>query len=443
MINKLFFSFVFIAINLVVVQVSFCHAADDNLAIPQATSQEELVPDHEIQYEEALSPDWKANWDLARSLYRDNKYSEALVQYEILFTQKENIHEARWEYVSILMYLKRWENAKGELEKLLATEPESIRYRLAMAKVCLELGNFDSAVAIYSQLHGLPISEDEKVMVLKGLVNAYELLGQKAEAAVLLGQLITLKPQDYALQLKQAALELELDNIDRAKELCNKLELSQPRDVAVLSLQARVEERLNNNDNAATYWQKIIGLDPDNTEAHHHLYLYYFANSNWSMSFNHLEQLIRSTPSDVVLLGQAADLNMRLGRIDRALEYYEFGLAVDPLNKDIVEGKNRAQKILAKDLLALVENEGGKKLWQDLVKVAPDCVGVYREIAQLLREQGKVDELIEVLKLLNKKVPDDHQIYEKLASLLEHRGLVDELSALQASRAGLKKPDSK
>jgi tetratricopeptide (TPR) repeat protein len=441
-IDKLFFSFFSLIINLVIVQVSLCHAEDINTGAPQTKVQDKLVPGHEIKYEETLSPDWKVNWDLARSLYRDKKYPEALVQYEILFTQKENIDEARWEYVTILMHLRRWDNAKGELEKLLATEPESISYRLAMAKVCMETGNLDGAVALYSQLHGQSISEAEKIPVLKGLVKAYELRGQKAEAAVLLGQLVSLDPEDFALQLKQATLELELDNVIKAKELCNKLELLRPQDVAVLSLQAVLEDRLNSRNSAATYWQKVIGLDPDNAEAHSHLSTYYFDNGNWAMSFNHLEPLIKLTPNDVDLLRRAADLNMRLDRIDRALAYYEYGLAVDPLNKNIVEGKGRAEKILAEDLLALVENEGGNKLWQDVVQVAPDCVGVYREIANLLRDKGKNDALIEVLTLLNKQVPGDPQVSEELASLLEQQGHVNELSDLQTSRFGMDKPES-
>jgi len=436
--GKLFISFFSSVISFAVVIVVSSYAGDVDTRIALAKAQDKLVPDHEIQYEETLSPDWKVNWDLARSLYREKKYPEALVLYEILFTQKENIDEARWEYVTILIYLNRWDNAKSELEKLLATEPESITYRLAMGQVSLEKGNLDGAIAIYSQLHGQLLSNAEKVMVLKGLAKGYELRGQIAEAAVLLQQLISLEPQDIVLQLKQAELELKLGNFIRAQAICYKLEQSWPQEVAVLSLCARVEESLGKSDVASTYWQKIIAFDPDNAEAHEHLYSFYFENKNWAMSFNHLECLIKMTPNDVVLLERAADLNMRLGRVDHALQYYEYGLVVDPLNKNFIEGKSRAQKILAKDLLVLVKNDGGNKLWQDLVQVAPDSVGVYREIAQLLRDQGQVNELIEVLTLLAKQAPDDQQIYEELVSLLKKQGYMDRLSALQASRSDLK-----
>lgn len=443
MTGKLFFSILLAILNLGVVQVLLCHADDPAAVSVQATVQDTLVPNHEIKYQETHSPDWKTNWDIARSLYRDKRYPEALVQYEMLFAQKENIDEARWEYVSILLFLKRWDNAKVELEKLLATEPESTRYRLAMATVNRETGNLENAVALYVELLGQAISETDTIMVLEGLLRTREALGQKEEAATLLGQLIFLKPHDLSLLLRQAALELELGNVAGAKELCSRFDQSaSQQDVAALALHARIEEKLHNSDTAAAYWQQVITLDPDNTEAHQQLYRYYFANSNWAMSFNHLEPLVKKAPNDVLLLARAAELNLRMGRVDRALKYYEYGLAVDPLNRDIAEGKKRAQKILAQDMLVLVENDGGKKLWQDLVNVAPDCAGIYREMANLLREQGKVNELIEVLILLNKQMPGDQLIYDELATLLEQQGHLEELSALRGTGSGNKNSDS-
>ena len=182
-------------------------------------------------------------------------------------------------------------------------------------------------------------------------------------------------------------------------------------------------------------------VDPENTDAHEHLYAYYYGIGYWPQSYSHLEPLIRITPNDISLLERAADLNMKMDRIDRALQYYEYGLAVDPVNGKLITGKERAQKKLAADLLSLVENDGGKKLWQDLVRVAPDCAGVYREIAILLREKGKVDELIEVLTLLNKQDPDDQLIYEELAALLEQQGMSDQLSALREGRGGISDAD--
>jgi len=391
------------------------------------------VPHQNIEYEGKLSPDWKASWDLARSLYRDEKYAEALVQYEILFSQKDNIEEARWEYASILLYLERWENAKAVLEKLLATEPESVRYLIAMARVNMATGDVDKAVAIYSRLREEPIQEKDLVMVLEGLVKAYETQeGKVGETAVLLEQLAFLTPEDNDLQIRLASVQLDLGNIVRAEEIGRKLKKEMPENIAVISLLAKVAEMSNREADAAELWRQVVGHDQDSAEANGWLYNYYLRKGNWAESFRHLEPLIRKTPNDVNLLLRAADLNMRMDRIDRALEYYEYCLALQPLNRSIAEDKKTAQRMMAEDLLVLVESENGSKLWQDIDRIIPDSVGVLHEIADLLRDQGKIDKLIEVLFVLNRKQPHNTNVYEELVSLLEQQGYVDELNALRS-----------
>jgi tetratricopeptide (TPR) repeat protein len=400
------------------------------IAAPENPNDKPL-PDREIKYEEKFSPEWKENWDLARELYRDEKYSEALVQYEILFTQKANIDEARWEYLTILLHIERWENAKTALEKLLTAEPASIRYRIAMAKVCMEIGDLDKAVEIYSQLLNSPVSEPEKKQILNGLIQTFELQGKTGNILVPLKELVKLDSDNHQLQLKLATFELANGNITRAQELSSLLEQVNPLDVSILSLQAEIKEAQNKKDEAATYWQKVIGLDPDSVNAHKHLYEFYREIDNPAMSFKHLEQLIRIEPNNIDFLMGAAELNIQLGRLDRTLEYYEFALAVDPANPEVLKAKIAAQKILAQDLLSLIENDVEKKIWQDLDKVAPDSIGVYREVANLLREQKKIDELINVLKLLYTKVPGDVQVKQELVLLLQQQGRIDDLTALK------------
>lgn len=429
--NKLFVVHIFILMNIFFLQVPFCLADEDSSLDSSRVVAKELVPGDQVHYEESLSPDWKANWDLARSLYREKKYPEALVQYEILFSQKENIDEARWEYASLLMHMERWEKAKTELEKLLAVEPEGIRYRMALAKVYVQLGNLENAVTVYEKLLELPELKEGKIEMLENLAAIYQSQGKKEAALRMLEQLRTLRPDDSNLLLEQALLELELNNISRARELCSMLEQDRPRDIQILTLQAEIEERANNAEKAAECWEKISILDPDNLEAHRRLYAYYLSREDWAKSFIHLEHLIKATPNDSDLLTAAAELNMHLDRLDRALRYYEYALAVDPADQHIIAGKKQAQRILAKDLLPLVENEEGERIWQDLAKVAPDWVGVYSEIATLLRNKGNTDKLVEILILLNRHEPGDQKIYQELMALLEQQGRLDELPALQ------------
>lgn len=392
------------------------------------------IPDHVIRYEENLSPLWKSTWDLARQLYRDEKYREALVQYEILLARKENIDEARWEYATILIYLGRWRQAAEQLEQLVAVDPENKKYLFDLAAVRLETGQADKAVRLYGQLCERAADDPEKESAMEGLVRSLELLGDKEAMLPLLEQLVAKKPHDQKLQKRQAALLMEMGHLDNAAAVLEKLERHWPDDAAVLSMKASLFEKSGYLDHAAVYWQKLTVLDPDNMNAHQALQHYYDQKENWKMSLRHLEAMLKKTPNSAELLERAAELNMKIGRIDDALIYYDYSLAVRPGNTSVQNKKKEAQKMLANDLLVLVENDGGRKLWQDLVQVTTDRPGIYREIAELLRRKGQTDELIDVLTLLYHENPQDEHTYRELTVLLQKNCRGEELSELLNKR---------
>lgn len=133
--------------------------------VPEASS---LVPDRDIQYQGSHIPQWKKIWDQARSFSRQEKYEQALVQYELLFLQKENITEAIWEYVSILLHLQRWQQANLHLPNLISRESENRGYLLAQARVYMETGQIDRAVDMYGNLYArMPDSADAIEALIK------------------------------------------------------------------------------------------------------------------------------------------------------------------------------------------------------------------------------------------------------------------------------------
>ncbi len=407
------------------------------------------VPDHDVQCENnKLAPDWKLIWDQARQLAREKKYREALVQYELLFGRKENIDEARWEYTTILLHLERWRQAETQLEMLTAHEPDNKSYLFALAQVSLSMGNVERAVKLYGQLYGQTPGSPEAVPALEGLIRALERQGQDEALLPLVEQLILRKPDDLNLQKKLARLSIKLNRTGKAGDLLQKLRQSSPNDPEVLLLSARLQEKLGHVRQAAAFWRRLVVLEPGNREGRRRLMLYYRSRGNGAMELKQIEALLSKRPDDTGLLDRGAKLNMELGRADRALEYYDCSLALKPDDKAIVRMMHEARKTLARDLLALVENNGSRMLWQDLVKVTADRPGVYRAIAGLLREQGKVAELIDVLTIIHQEDPADKQAGGELADLLEKQGRVDEARLLRkemnrTGETGAKKPGSR
>ena len=392
------------------------------------------IPDHEVKYEDKLSPAWKGTWDMARHLYREGKYREALVQYEILLAQKENVAEARWEYVSILLGLERWQQAGQQLELLLAFDPENLQYQMAAARVYLESGHGDKAAGLYRQLYDSAPEGPESTQALEGLVRALQSGGAVGDLVPLMKQLVVRKPADTELQRELAGLLLEVGSFAEARAILNRLEQRGSEDATVDDLQARVNTRAGDQDEAARYWRKLVDHDRDNLEANRWLQAYYAEKNDWPKSLKHLESVMRFTPSDPVLLEQAASINMKLGRVDTALHFYEDCLALKPEDLNLRNRKRDAQRIMARNLLPLVENGSSQKLWQDLAEVTADRAGVFREIATLLREKGQTEELVAVLALLYREDPKDLPAYQELVSLLANGGRDDELQNLQRQR---------
>jgi tetratricopeptide (TPR) repeat protein len=394
----------------------------------------EDVPDHEVKYEGDFTPEWKANWDLARELYRENKYREAMVQYELLLGQKESVDEARWEYATLLIREKRWQQAGEQLDRLLANDPLNLDYGFARAEVYLNSGSIEAAVEMYRNLASRTAETSGTIRALEGLIHSLRQQGNPEEVLFYQEVLMALKPGVPELQMEFAEMALDAGRLQKARKVLDTLEEKLPDNSEVLRLQAELQHELGNMDAEAAYRQKLVSLHPDNPDNHAMLYAYYRERENWAMSLKHLEIMLRENPADTEGIEMAAELNMKLGRIDRALEYYESLLALQPNNESVLRKKTKAQMKLAEDLVILVEHDGGQKLWQDLVKVTSDRAGVYRQIASLLRENGNTEELVEVMTLICSEDPYDRKTFTELAALLKESGREDELRTLRAER---------
>ena len=173
---------------------------------------------------------------------------------------------------------------------------------------------------------------------------------------------------------------------------------------------------------AASYWQQVLGLQGECREAHEQLIGYYHWLENPAMELKHIETLLLILPDDSNLLERAGRLHLALGRPDRALEYYGVLLSRQPGNRVINQLKQQALREFAGKLLILVENNGPSMLWQDLAQVTTDHAGVYLAMADMLREQGRRNKLIEVLLVIHHEIPGDAGIRNELAALLKKQG---------------------
>ena len=273
------------------------------------------VPGHFISYQDDLAPEWKKIWDQARSLYKQKKFRKAQVQYELLLAKKDNVDQARWEYVSTLICLEQWQKAEAELGLLISHDPDRAEYQLAGAEIVLGSADFSTAVKAYALLYEQCIvsgCNDDKDRILTGYIAALEGLGRIEVLSPLIEQLIRLRPDDYALQKRSADIAIKNGQPHRALAILRTLVQSNQEDPEVLQSLARIQMFLENRMEAASYWQQVVGLHGECREAHEQLIDYYHWLDNPAMELKHVETLLSIMPDDSNLLEQAGRLHLAL-----------------------------------------------------------------------------------------------------------------------------------
>lgn len=389
------------------------------------------VPDRDIQYKDNKRlPRWKLEWDQARALYRQGKTGQALVQYELLLQQKSTLDEARWEYAGLLIQKKRWKQAGIELDTLLAHDPDNREYLLARAGVSLKQGHAERAVKQFGQLYEGSPSGDDALEALTGLIAALDLLGNLEAQLPLLEQLLLRKPGDLSLLKRTGEIALELGQPEKTIRVLGKSLEEHPDDADLLRLAAGAEEMLGNREQAAACRQRLVSVKPDDVQAHQWLALYAQEKGDYAKALHHVEFLLKRDPGNVDLLLRAAHLQEGIGQPGRALDSLSLYLDIVPGDKKVFKERTRIRKMLATDLETLVENRKARQLWKDLSRITGDREGVFRQMADRLRQQGKQVELTDVLLVLYQQHPDDLQLYNELVGLMEAQGRYYEIEKL-------------
>jgi len=375
-------------------------------------------PAHIINYRDDLAPDWKKTWDRARMLFVGNQYEKSLEQYRLLLEKKKNIDQARWEYISVLICLKKWQKAAVELSQLINNGPENQTYELARAEIALGLKDYKSAAKLFAHLYAASDKKSsckaENIKLLKGYVVSLKALGEYSTLLPFIEELVRLQPADLAMQKSLVEVALQNDLPQKALFILKQLARQAPGDVQIFQTMASLYQARGNTEMASTCWQQVIGIDPDNIEANTYLIDYYAQADNPSMQLKHVEHLLSISPNNRMLILQAADLYRVLHRSDKALDYYNQILTQEPGNSDILSIKNSLVPEVVEQLLALINGGSSVSLWQELVRAPADKKDIYKSMAEILRVKGKKKQLLEVLIALQQVDPVDMNIPKEI-----------------------------
>ena len=448
----------------------------ESFSQPIPVTPHNLLPEQNIEVVGKQLPQWKTVWDEARKNALHGDFEEAVRLYRSLLVMKSNLEEARWELASLLMYLKRWDEASVPLEFLIGSEPENALYVRSLGKAMWEMEQYDRAVDLFKKIY---LSNPTDQMALAGLVEGLTKLGRKSEALPYLEQLSRQEPSNRGVRRYLAFLFFDEGNYEKARPHLTILARSEEAEADVLYKTAKTYQRLGLEQQASIYWERFVAREPENIEAHQFLAQYYEKDGQSDRALSHLQVALENNSDDVASFALYGEIYEQAGDHDKALLYYEKYLekfpedlnvkrrlvgitaatgrkketitsldqyfATDsetksaklkksilqyeaagryqdaiPLYRQLIElspGDPEILAALANDLLVIGENEGKISMVKYLSDIAPDNIAIYRSMAELFRRLKRDEELLVILLKVHELDPGDNAIIQELAIL--------------------------
>lgn len=382
-------------------------------------------------------PAWKILWDDAREFVHRRDYILAAKTYAELLKLKPLVEEIRWEYCNVLVELNDWISASELIENLLETDDSRDDYLLLAGKISVENKEYKRAVEYYSRVYDADPTGPLSITALKGLIDGLEGFGKKDAAFPLMERLYQRTPNDKELLQKLAGTAQDLGDLAKAKEYYAALVGQFSTDESTLMRASSAFEKSGAEKDALAIWEKYLEKHPGYIPFHKKIADYYMLIGKSRSALPHILYMIeKGVEDDDILLVAGRILLHDEGRPDKALQYLEQYVEKHP--EDIATGFEiqKIRTLLAEDFISIVENDGVRMLWDDLVKITPNREAIYLKIAEKLEQKGRWKDLLKILLVIHQNHPDDQDNMFKIARIYFRLGDYQESLDFQQKMTG-------
>jgi tetratricopeptide (TPR) repeat protein len=173
--------------------------------------------------------------------------------------------------------------------------------------------------------------QPETLEILYNLGQAYLRAGEYAKAELVLNRALKLKPDSpEALYLLAQVYQQQNRSVDALDLLVRAHKLA-PQDTDIILLLARVSMSQNYYEDAIPLLESGVKIDPQRADLHAALGESYFKSEKTEKAIAEFQKLIDLAPTAQSYAFMGISYR-RLGRFDKAREYFEAGLKRDPHN---------------------------------------------------------------------------------------------------------------
>jgi tetratricopeptide (TPR) repeat protein len=301
-----------------------------------------------------IRPDWAAAALLHAQLLARDAQERSLDYLSQYLLRNPESQEVRLAFARNLINEKRYEEARGEFQKLLAANPDNADIALTVAFLSLQMNDVEAADVQLKRALELGYQDPDTIRFQLGQVNedlkrleeagrwyravsggAQYVVAQARYALLLARQqqldearahLQNLAPQNEAqrVQLVQAEAHLlrEVRQYDESYQVLRDALDVQPDHPDLLYDIALAAEKLDRLDVVEASLRKLIAMKPDHAQAYNALgYTLADRTDRLTEAYEYIEQALRLAPDDPFILDSMGWVHYRLGNLQEGLGY--------------------------------------------------------------------------------------------------------------------------
>src|SRR5262249_10035654 len=180
------------------------------------------------------------------------------------------------------------------------------------------------------------------------------------------------------------------------------------------------------HDAAKTALEKAQRLEPNSPETQLALgYYQYWVLGDYGLAKTTFKELSKLLPGSSEVPAALGHVTQRGGHVDESIAYFEQGLALDPLNMDLLVGAAASYTMLRQFPAAI-------KLYDRALDVIPNDRELMAYKAKVYQAQGNLQESAKLLVDVNERTTSASAFETKLTQLRLERNHAEAIRLLQA-----------
>ena len=273
------------------------------------------------QFQKKYGPKEKVSEILVTFYMDDEKYDEALAQFEVLEANREEDLNIKMKIALIHMEKKDFKKSADYLKSILIREPKLDKVRFYLAAVYEETKNYDEAIKHFEKIPAMSQYYSESVVHTSYL---YKMKGDVEKAVAAIEKGLKNRSDIVDFYTMYASLLDELKDYKKAVSMLEKATERFEGHTQLTFYLGSMYDKIGDSEQSMASMKKVLSLDENHVQALNYL-AYTYAEKG--IELDEAEKLVRKalelTPEDGYIMDTLGWVLYKKGEIDKAVPILE------------------------------------------------------------------------------------------------------------------------